>query len=125
MGGPEAHETVNVEPNSIELQASDITGTGLDGCIAGEQAEVVLTPRDALGNVNASLTSEDGALTVALVVESPDGTQATVPMGSDVSKAGRLKVRIHAKSVCRCKRSAVAAVKTTPFSCASACWHVS
>jgi hypothetical protein len=92
VGGSDAHETVNVEPNCIELQASDLSGAGLERCIAGEQSEVFLTPRDALGNANASLNTDEGALSLRLVVESADGTQTKADMANDVSKPGRLKV---------------------------------
>lgn len=94
VGGDEAHEVINVEPNCIELQASDLSGAGLDHCAAGEQAEVLLMPRDALGNAGASLSGdEEGQLSLKVVVESADGTQTAAAMAPDVSKPGRLKVR--------------------------------
>ena len=102
VGGSESHELVNVEPNCIELQASDLSGAGLKKCVAGEQAEVFLMPRDALGNANASLSAEEGALSLRLVVESSDGTQTAAALSSDVSKAGRLKVRRRSPKVCEC-----------------------
>lgn len=56
VGGKDHHTSIQVEPNCIELNASDLFGSGLEECIAGEQSEVLLTPRDALGNANASFT---------------------------------------------------------------------
>ena len=61
-----------------------------------------LMPRDALGNANASLSAEEGALSLRLVVESSDGTQTAAALSSDVSKAGRLKVRRCSRKVCKC-----------------------
>jgi hypothetical protein len=92
VGGSDSHEIVNVEPNCIELQASDLSGPGLESCVAGEQAEVNLMPRDALGNASASLLMEEGPLSVRLVVEDCDNKQVAAIMTNDVSKPGRLKV---------------------------------
>ena len=66
VGGKDHHNTIQVEPNCIELNASDLSGGGLEECVAGEQAEVLLTPRDALGNANASfnISSEAGSQTL-------------------------------------------------------------
>lgn len=50
MGGSIPVQSV---PNCIELNASDLVGAGLASCLAGEQAEVALLPRDALGNAGA------------------------------------------------------------------------
>lgn len=82
-----------MEPNCIELQASDLDGDGLKRCIAGEQAEITLMPRDALGNANASMSMEEGDLSVRIVIQDRDGNQVATNMIPDVAKPGRLKVR--------------------------------
>ena len=95
VGGKDHHVPIMVEPNCIELNASDLTGAGLEQCSAGEQAEVLLTPRDALGNPNASFSiggGSEGQLSVRVMVEDSDAEQTTALMTPDVAKTGRLKV---------------------------------
>jgi hypothetical protein len=96
VGGKDHHIPIQVEPNCVELNASDLYGGGLERCVAGEQAEVLLTPRDALGNPNASFIvhgeNGEGTLAVRVVVEDSDGEQSTANMTNDVAKPGRLKV---------------------------------
>lgn len=95
VGGKDHHIQIMVEPNCIELNASDLTGGGLEQCQAGEQAEVLLTPRDALGNPNASFSmggGTEGQLSVRVMVEDSDAEQTTAIMTPDVAKSGRLKV---------------------------------
>lgn len=95
VGGKDHHVSIMVEPNCIELNASDLSGGGLEQCQAGEQAEVLLTPRDALGNPNASFSmggENQGQLSVRVMVEDSDAEQTTALMTPDVAKSGRLKV---------------------------------
>jgi hypothetical protein len=92
VGGNDAHESIMVEPNCIELHASDLDGAGLKKCIAGEQAEVTLMPRDALGNANASMSMEEGELSLRVVIQDRDGNQVATNMVPDVAKPGRWKV---------------------------------
>jgi hypothetical protein len=111
VGGKDHHVSIMVEPNCIELNASDLQGGGLEQCTAGEQAEVLLTPRDALGNPNASFSmngggAADGLLSVRVVVEDSDAEQSTASMTPDVAKSGRLKAwlpLVHA--CCTCMRA--------------------
>lgn len=98
VGGSDAHDTITVEPNCIELHASDLAGAGLKSCVAGEQAEVTLMPRDALGNANASMTAEEGDLSLRLVISDVDGNQVAAAMVADVAKPGRMKVRPSARA---------------------------
>ena len=106
---------MNVEPNCIELQASDLSGPGLESCVAGEQAEVNLMPRDALGNANASLQLEDSVLNVRIVVEGVDGEPVIAAMTNDVSKPGRLKVCLLPSL--RCAPCPAAALCSLPCCC--------
>jgi hypothetical protein len=97
VGGKDHHVQIMVEPNCIELNASDLTGGGLELCQAGEQAEVLLTPRDALGNANASFSmggGSEGQLSVRVMLEDSDSEQTTAIMTPDVAKSGRLKVLV-------------------------------
>jgi hypothetical protein len=76
IGGSGAHVALQVEPNCVDLNASDVSGPGLARCAAGEPAEVHLTPRDALGNPGASFA-------LAPAPASPGGPLSIDDGGSD------------------------------------------
>jgi hypothetical protein len=64
---------------------------------------VLLTPRDALGNPNASFSmgaGADGQLSVRVMVEDSDAEQTTAIMTPDIAKTGRLKVCSAACCLC-------------------------